>query len=286
MARWPRVGDCRLTNLLSIGWPIKVKSMSEQGFDWGALGEAWWRENGAACRATETQIKYACSRHQGANKSKAATLAGYSGSPEALRSTGVRAEGSKGVEELMILAAATEGGSADGPVTDREVDLKLTKLIRSPDGAISLKAIEARDKREANRRDRGESSEDDGFSEWRFCRTLLTMKGGASIYMLMVKGLNGDLGWPGNYNLLHDVHHLAMQEPFGKQIWEWASAGCSDDSRKELERRLSDLSYQSEARVQLWGEVGKKPPGPIDLYAGTEKRQYNGGSVEATSATA
>jgi hypothetical protein len=134
--------------------------MSEQGFDWGALGEAWWRENGAACRATETQIKYACSRHQGANKSKSATLAGYRGSPEALRSAGVRAEGSKGVEELMILAAASEGGGdADGPATDQEIDRKLTKLIRSPDGAISLKAIEARDKREAARRQHGEALE-------------------------------------------------------------------------------------------------------------------------------
>jgi hypothetical protein len=122
--------------------------MSEQkAFEWGSLGESWWRENGAACRATETQIKYACSRHQGANKSRSATLAGYSGSPEALRSTGVRAEGSKGVEDLLVLAAASEGGDIDGPATDAEIDRKLTKLIRSPDGAISLKAIEARDKR-------------------------------------------------------------------------------------------------------------------------------------------
>jgi hypothetical protein len=122
--------------------------MSEQQFDWGALGEAWWRENGAACRATEQQIRFACARHQGANKSRAATLAGYSGGAEALRSAGVRAEGTKAVEDLLTLAAVSEGGGdADGPATDAEIDRKLTKLIRSPDGAISLKAIEARDRR-------------------------------------------------------------------------------------------------------------------------------------------
>jgi hypothetical protein len=112
----------------------------QQPFQWGELGEKWWRDSGASCRATETQIKYACSRHQGANKSKAATLAGYSGDAEALRSAGVRAEGTKAVDDLLTLAAAAEdGGSKDGPATAKEIDLKLTKLVRSPDGALSLK---------------------------------------------------------------------------------------------------------------------------------------------------
>jgi hypothetical protein len=263
--------------------------MSEQQFDWGSLGESWWRENGAACRATETQIKYACSRHQGANKSRAATLAGYSGSPEALRSTGVRAEGSKGVEDLLILAAASEGGGdADGPATDQEIDRKLTKLIRSPDGAISLKAIEARDKREAGRRQRGEAPEDDGFVDWRWGRSLLQMENGASIFMLMAREFYGDGGWPGNYMLFHDVHYLAMREPFGKVIWEWACTDCSDQSRKALERQLADPSYQLEARRQLWGEIGKQPPSPVGLSGDWKapKQQNGGGAAEVSNATA
>src|SRR5437763_16618076 len=118
--------------------------MSEQKFEWGSgLGEDWWRENGAACRATEQQIKFACARHQGANKSKSAALAGYSGNAEALRSAGVRAEGTKAVEDMLTLAAAAEGGAEENVATAAEIDRKLTKLIRSPDGGISLKAIEA-----------------------------------------------------------------------------------------------------------------------------------------------
>jgi len=146
-----------LANLLGFRLPTITIRMNEQQqqFLWGELSEKWWRENGAACRATEQQIRYACARHQGANKSKAATLAGYRGSPEALRSAGVRAEGTKAVDDLLTLAAAAEdGGLKDGPATPEEIDRKLTKLIRSPDGAISLKAIEAQERREERKRSR------------------------------------------------------------------------------------------------------------------------------------
>jgi hypothetical protein len=129
--------------------------MSEQpAFEWGVLTESWWRENGAACRASELQIRFACARHLGANKAKSAALAGYSGGPEALRSAGVRAEGTKAVEDLLTLAAAAESPGDADTATATEIDRKLTKLIRSPDGAISLKAIEAHQKRE-ERRDAG-----------------------------------------------------------------------------------------------------------------------------------
>jgi hypothetical protein len=140
--------------------------MSEQQpFEWGALGEAWWRENGAACRATETQIKFACARHLGANKAKSAALAGYSGGPEALRSAGVRAGGSKAVEDLFTLAAAAESPGDADTATAAEIDRKLTKLIRSPDGGISLKAIEAHQRREEQRRQRGSSPTEEETTE-------------------------------------------------------------------------------------------------------------------------
>jgi hypothetical protein len=156
---------------------IKIgMSEQQQQFQWGELGEKWWCENGAACRCTEHQIKYAASRHQGANKSKAATLAGYSGSPEALRSAGVRADGTKGVEDLLTLAGAAEdGGSKDGPATPAEIDRKLTKLIRSPDGAISLKAIEAMERREERRRQRDTTSEFDLSDDEVLARTFMSI---------------------------------------------------------------------------------------------------------------
>jgi hypothetical protein len=148
----------------------------QQPFEWGELGEKWWRENGAACRCTETQIKYACARNQGANKSRAATLAGYSGGPEALCSAGVRAEGTKGVEDLLTLAAVAEdGGEKDGPATPAEIDRKLAKLIRSPDGGISLKAIEVSQRRDELRRQRDTTSEFDLSDDEGMARTFMSI---------------------------------------------------------------------------------------------------------------
>jgi hypothetical protein len=229
----------------------------QQPFEWGELGEKWWRESGASCRATETQIKYSCARHQGANKSRAATLAGYSGGPEALRSAGVRAEGSKAVEDLLTLAAAAEdGGSKDGPATPAEIDRKLAKLIRSPDGGISLKAIEVMARREELRRQRGETPENDGLSSWRFERDLLGMPNGGSAYLL----LNGGIL---NLRLLHDTHHVVMNEEFGPQLWKQFYERLSDASREWLDHQLGDPGWQLDVRHQIWSEIGKKPPGPV-----------------------
>jgi hypothetical protein len=163
--------------------------MNEQtNFDWGALGEPWWKETGAACRATEHQIKFACARHQGANKTKSAALAGYSGSAEDLRSAGVRAAGTKAVEDLLVLAAASEGGGdANGPATDAEIDRKLTKLIRSPDGAISLKAIEARDKRLAVARRAADSGAEGSWED--DTRALLAMRNGLGMCSMAFLGV-------------------------------------------------------------------------------------------------
>jgi hypothetical protein len=158
--------------------------MTDETFAWGALGEAWWRENGAACRATEQQIKFACARHQGANKAKAAALAGYSGDADALRTAGVRAANTKAVLDLLTLANAEDADTEADGATDAEIERKLTKLIRSPDGALALKAIEAREKLAAHRRQRGETPDDDGFSDWRMTRDLLTLPHGAGLPLL------------------------------------------------------------------------------------------------------
>jgi hypothetical protein len=253
----------------------------QQQFEWGGLTEKWWREAGASCRATEAQIKFACARHQGANKSKAATLAGYSGSPEALRSAGVRAEGTKAVDDLLTLAAAAEdGGSKDGPATPMEIDRKLAKLIRSPDGGISLKAIEVMARREELRRQRGETPENDGLSGWRFERDLLGMPNGGSAYLL----LNGGIL---NLRLLHDTHHVVMNEELGPQIWAQFYERLSDGMRAHLDQAMADPGWQLDVRHQIWGEIGKKPPGPVLTQTDMLRRpddpvQWNGsGASEA-----
>jgi hypothetical protein len=231
--------------------------MSEQQFEWGDLGEAWWRENGEACRATEQQIKFACARHQGANKSKAATFAGYSGNSEALRSAGVRAEGTKAVEDLLVLAAAAEGGTEQDIATAAEIDRKLTKLIRSPDGGISLKAIEAHARREEQRRQRGEVPENDGFGPWRVEREFITLPNGASAYVVLI----GDIG---GLCLLHDTHHVLMQEEGGPALWSRFYSRLNGAARAELDRHLADPGYQLDARRTIWAEIGMQPPGPVN----------------------
>jgi hypothetical protein len=131
-----------------------MTNQTNDAFSWGALGQKWWEENGAACRATPTQIRFAACRHLGCNKAKSAALAGYKGSPEALRSTGVRAEGSTAVEHLLTLAQAAESDTDPESLTAKEIDRKLAKLVRSPDGALALKALETHEKREALKRQR------------------------------------------------------------------------------------------------------------------------------------
>jgi hypothetical protein len=108
--------------------------MADKEFSWGSLGESWWLENGEACHATPQQIRFAAARHQGANKAKSAALAGYAGNAEALRTQGVRSASSKAVTDLLTLAAAEDADADIDNADAAEIDRKLTKLIRSPDG--------------------------------------------------------------------------------------------------------------------------------------------------------
>jgi hypothetical protein len=230
-------------------------------FLWGELGEKWWRESAAACRATETQLRYAACRHQGMQKNRAAALAGYSGTPEGLRSAGVRAEGTKAVEDLLTLAAAAESGGDESVATAAEIDKKLTKLIRSPDGAIALKAIEVRARHEEQRRQRGEVPENDGFSEWRTERDYLTMPGGASAYLHLIGGNIGNLC------LLHDTFYAVTREDGGPELWERFRSRLNESARADLDRHLADPGWQADARRRIWGELDRKPLSPVGADA-------------------
>jgi hypothetical protein len=108
---------------------------------WGPLGEGWWRANGADCKASDQQIKFAAARAAGASRSKAAALAGYKGDSQTLRSAGSRVDDTDTVQNLMALAAAAAAGlTTVDPVTATEAKAKVGKLVRSPDPTISLKA--------------------------------------------------------------------------------------------------------------------------------------------------
>src|SRR4051812_47999545 len=83
-------------------------------FDWGTLGEKWWRDAAAEVGAKERQVKFACAIHGRASAAGAARLAG-------------------------------NAGLADTP----ESDASLTEMIRSPDPTTKLRAIEAFNKMDA-----------------------------------------------------------------------------------------------------------------------------------------
>jgi hypothetical protein len=118
-------------------------------FDWAPFGEPRWRELAEAAGCSELQLKFAVARFGGASAASAARLAGYTGDAAQMRRSGYASVRSTGVQSLLELAAIN--APADVKLSDREVDAKLTKLIRSADGNLSLKAIEVRGKRERER---------------------------------------------------------------------------------------------------------------------------------------
>lgn len=118
---------------------------------WGSIGEQRWRELAEAAGASELQLRFTVLRFSGASASKAARLAGYAGDEKAIRRAGYSAVRSSAVQALLELAevAAPE----DMRITDKEIDAKIAKLIRSADPNVVLKATEIHAKRQAVRRE-------------------------------------------------------------------------------------------------------------------------------------
>jgi hypothetical protein len=134
--------------------------MPDTEFQWGDLGEEFWRDAGKTLRASDELIKFACARHQGSTDAAAGRLAGFKGTAMAIRQAAYRAIRTTVVTRLLALASA-EDGRDDGGITDTEIDATLVKMIRSPDPQTSLKAIEARGKRQEAARVRQPEPEQD-----------------------------------------------------------------------------------------------------------------------------
>src|SRR5437763_4485430 len=83
-------------------------------------------------------------------------------------------------------------------------------MIRSPDHNVSIKAIEARSKREEQRRQRGQSPEDDGFSDWRFARDVVGTPYGAAFHVGLVCD-RGQLALS-CLSMFHDVYWAAIRD--------------------------------------------------------------------------
>src|SRR5215471_13149646 len=125
--------------------------MTEIADIWTPLGEQKWRELAEGTGASELQIKFSAARFGGASASRAATLAGYAGDPAALRRAGYTAVRSTAVQNLLELASIAAPASAR--ISDKEIDAKISKMIRSADSNVSLKAMELHAKREQARKE-------------------------------------------------------------------------------------------------------------------------------------
>jgi hypothetical protein len=106
------------------------------------------------------------------------------------------------------------------------------------------------------------------------------MTNGASAYVLLMGGVH-------NLRLLHDTHHLLMTEEFGPQLWDAFYSRCSQDTRDSIDEFLADPGYQLDVRQQIWGEIGKKPPGPVltkvDMLRRSERAPAAEGAADATT---
>jgi hypothetical protein len=164
---------------------------------------------------------------------------------------------------MLVMASAAAVSTTDAPYTVAEARKKLGNMVKtSLDPNTVVRGTELLAKLDQVDRDRGATDSDydrgDGFLHWRLERDFLLCRNGASAYALMY-GIDS--------YLLHDTYSLLMKEELGPEIWNRLYAKLSDDARKRLDEHLYDLSYQLEARKTIWGEIGKKPPGPVDPQA-------------------
>lgn len=222
---------------------------TDDNFDWGVLGKDWWMESMETVRATLNQAKFACARHAGATRTKAAELAEYSASDnQGLRTAGSRADDTKAVIDLLTMASAASVVDTDDPYTVAEARKKIGRMVKtSLDAQVVIKGTELLAKLDQVDRDRGQTPTDDGLTPWRIERDFLLQPNGAVAYVLM-HGIS-------NYHLLHDTYSLLMGQEFGPEIWSRFYAKLNDSARAHLDGLLANPDYQLDVRKKIWAEV-------------------------------
>ena len=247
--------------------------MTEDNFDYGVLGKDWWMDAGETTKATPTQIKFACARHAGATRTKAAEMAGYSASDaQGLRTAGSRADDTKSVQDMLVMASAAAVTTEDAPYTVAQARQKIGRMVKtSLDPNTVIKGTELLAKLDQVDRDRGQTPEDDGLAAWRIERDFLLQPNGAAAYVL-IHGI-------ANCHLLHDTHSLLMQQEFGPEIWSRLYAKLNDDWRADLDKRLADPNWQLDVRKKIWSEIDidiTKVDRPQHLLAGMNGKHAQG----------
>lgn len=254
--------------------------MDDDNFQWGALGAEWWRETGASVNASREQIRYACLLHQGGmTQHFAAQLAGYNIDPaeESGRATASHAKRSKAVRELLALAAAEDAKTKNTVqplvLSPQERAAILSEMGRdNKDPAVRIRAIEALERQEQQKRTIGQVPDDDGFMPWRTVRDFLIMPGGAvAIFSLLTA--SGEI--PSSFPLLRDVYG-SLRKSADPGIWDRLMKKLTRHSRIETERLLADSEWQREAREKIWREIGREPPDWSESVEGVHGSQQSG----------
>lgn len=224
---------------------------------WGELGEPWWREAATKLGVSEQQMKMAACRLAGINRTRAAKLAGYKAdTDEQARKNGSDAARTKGVIDLLALATAELQDlgvkpSPQGIVSEEEIDLKLSEMVRGHDPAQSLRAAELISKRRRDDSGTLSMNDHDGYADWRIVREYVRLPNGAAVIALLYLGQGLTLS---AMPLLHDVALKAERE--APDVWALAVKSLSTVERAQLDKHLSDPDWQREAREKLWREIG------------------------------
>jgi len=205
---------------------------------WNPLGEQKWRELAEGTGASELQIRFAAARFGGASATRAAALAGYSGDGAALRRAGYTAVRSTCVQNLLELASIA--APADARISSKEIDAKISKMIRSSDSNVSLKAMEVFAKREAARKE-AESNEPDLPFEVVMLNEARGLLGCGLGGLLHVAAMNlGIIGYYGprlSFTVLPLFAELAPNiKAEYPEVWQRILNSLDADCRREAER--------------------------------------------------
>jgi len=209
---------------------------------WKPLTEQKWRELAEATGASELQLKFSAARFGGASATKAAKLAGYAGDDAALRRAGYSAVRSTAVQNLLELASIH--APADARISDKEIDAKISKMIRSADSNVSLKAMEVFAKREAARKE-AEGNKPELPPELALlneARCLLGCGLGGLLHVAALHlGIIGDYGPRLNFAALPLFSELAPNiKAEYPEVWQHILNSLDDDCRREAERLAFD----------------------------------------------
>jgi hypothetical protein len=231
---------------------------------WAPLGEQRWRDLAEGTGASELQLKFAAARFGGATASRAAKLAGYADDGDgAIRRAGYSALRSTAVQTLLELAAINAPG--DAKISSKEIDAKISKMIRSQDSNVSLKAMEVFAKREAARKE-AESNEPElpaDVAMLNEARGLLGCGSGGLLHVAALHlGIIGDYGPRVSFTALPLFAELApnIKEEY-PEVWQRILNALDADCRREAER----LALAAPGDV---AELADKPKEPVRAEAG------------------